>query len=171
MTENGLPLIHSFDPIADSGCRVLILGTMPGVASLTKNQYYGHSRNAFWPIMTSLLNMVASLSYEDRCRTLLDHHIALWDVVAACRRSGSADSAIREEIPNDIPGLLRRTPAIQRIYFNGGGAEKLFNRLILPHLPNHQYQYRRLASTSPAYVLPFEAKLNNWMVIVNSPKM
>ena len=167
------PAVHceSFPPLLGPRPRVLVLGSMPGAASLAAGQYYAHPRNAFWPIMTSLLNMDASLSYEDRCRTLLDHHIALWDVVGACRRPGSADSAIREEIPNDIPGLLGRAPAIQRIYFNGGAAERLFNRLIMPYLPPDQFKFQRLPYTSPAYVLPLENKLNAWSVIVNSPKM
>lgn len=161
----GAPVIRGFPPVADAGCRVLILGTMPGTASLRKRQYYGHPRNAFWPIMEALLGIDPSESYEERRRALLDRHIALWDVLESCRRPGSADADIREGRPNDIAGLLGGCPLIGLVCFNGGGAERLFNRWARPAAGRPGTRYLRLPSTSPAFAMPFEAKLAAWSAV------
>ena len=52
--NDGTDMLQSFDPVADSRSRVLVLGTMPGVMSLQKQQYYGHPRNAFWSLVAAL---------------------------------------------------------------------------------------------------------------------
>lgn len=79
-----------FPPIAAPDARVLILGTMPSEASLQKQQYYGYGRNAFWPILYALWDEPFEEDYEKRCRFLTGRGIALWDVLAACDRPGSA---------------------------------------------------------------------------------
>ena len=79
-------LIHSFDPIVDGGCRILVLGTMPGEESLRKQQYYGHPRNAFWPIMAALCGQELPDAYQHRKAMLLETRIALWDVCRRARR-------------------------------------------------------------------------------------
>jgi len=91
--------IYSFEPIADEKCKVLILGTMPGVMSLKKQQYYGYDRNAFWRIMYALFDLVPDDDYERRKHFVLEHHIAVWDVLMACEREGSSDSDIKNPIP------------------------------------------------------------------------
>jgi hypoxanthine-DNA glycosylase len=159
------PVIRGFPPVADRQCRALILGTMPGVASLRKQQYYGHPRNAFWPIMETLLGIDPAESYEGRLRALLAHHIALWDVLESCRRPGSADADIREERPNDIAGLLEDCPLIELVCFNGGGAERLFSRRARPAVDRPGMRYLRLPSTSPAFAAPFEVKLAAWSAV------
>ena len=74
-----MPIIHGFAPIAGSHAKILILGSMPGEASLTANQYYAHQRNAFWPVMAPLLKIQADACYEEKIIALQASPIALWD--------------------------------------------------------------------------------------------
>ena len=99
---------QSFDPVADTDSRLLILGSMPGVRSLQMQQYYGHPQNRFWPLVTMLLGYAeVPLDYADKKQMLLDNRIALWDVLGYCEREGSLDSDITCEQPNDLAGFCR----------------------------------------------------------------
>lgn len=99
---------QSFDPVADTDSRLLILGSMPGVRSLQMQQYYGHPQNRFWPLVTMLLGYAeVPFDYADKKQMLLDNRIALWDVLGYCEREGSLDSDITCEQPNDLAGFCR----------------------------------------------------------------
>lgn len=153
-------MITGFAPIADDDSRVLILGSMPSEASLAKSEYYGHPRNAFWPLISALLGEPLRSSYAARADMLLRHGIALWDVVASCERAGSSDAAIRNVVANDFPAFLAAHPKIRYIFFNGGKAWELYKKHI--GLNDDRYVYERLGSTSPAHAVPFEARLRDW---------
>jgi hypoxanthine-DNA glycosylase len=161
--------IHSFPPIARATARVLILGSMPGEASLRANQYYAHPRNQFWPIAGDLFGFDPASPYEVRVARVRSADIALWDVLESCIRVSSLDSAIepRSAIPNDFAGFLAAHPQIRRICFNGAKAEALYIRLVRPQLAaNPKVEHLRLPSTSPAHAaLPLAAKLRAWQVI------
>ncbi len=161
--------IHSFPPIAAPDARVLVLGSMPGLASLRLRQYYGHPQNAFWNIMAELLGFDAALDYTGRCAALVQHGIALWDVLAACERDGSLDSAIApaSSVPNDFAPFLERHRQIDRVCFNGAAAERLFRRHVLPGLVSGAgLALQRLPSTSPAHAgMPFAQKLQAWRAL------
>ena len=152
--------IASFDPVAAPDARVLILGTMPSVESLRQSFYYAHPRNAFWPMLARILAEPEPASVEEKKALLLRHRIALWDVAQSCVRPGSLDSAIRDALPNDVPGLLKRCPEIQAILFNGATAQNLYRKLI-GDVPAGLRSVR-IPSTSPAYTLKFEAKRAAW---------
>ena len=94
--------ISSFLPIIDAQSEILILGSIPGVKSLEKQQYYGHPQNKFWKIIFELLNEEFTDDYTQRIATISKHHIALWDVIDSCERKGSLDSEIRNEEANQI---------------------------------------------------------------------
>jgi len=143
-------LVRSFAPIAAPDARLLILGSMPGAASLAADQYYAHPRNAFWPIMGALIGAGPEKSYAERKRLLVSRRIALWDVLASCERPGSLDSDIREEIPNDFASFFAAHPDIRRIGLNGGKAAASFARYAKPHCPP-SVEVRVLPSTSPAH--------------------
>lgn len=154
--------IHSFPPIIDAGCRVLVLGTMPGVQSLKKQQYYGHKQNTFWKIIFSLFDEEFTEDYSRKKEVLLRHHIALWDVLKSCEREGSADADIKNPVPNDFKSLFIDYPGINHIYFNGAFAQKLFQRHVKGTFDIKDMQLHLLPSTSPANALRFEDKLLKW---------
>ena len=150
-----------FPPIAAPDARVLILGTMPSEASLQKQQYYGYGRNAFWPILYALWDEPFEEDYEKRCRFLTGRGIALWDVLAACDRPGSADAAIRNPEPNDMAAFAAGHPRIERLFFNSANAAALYERLAQPD-PFSGVGRQTLPSTSPARAMRFEDKLEQW---------
>lgn len=157
--------VESFPPVAGHAATRLILGSMPGVASLTAARYYAHPQNAFWRIMGELLGFEPDASYRQRVDALIAARIALWDVLATCERPGSLDSAIRRdsEVANDVPGLLREQPGIRRIFFNGAAAEAAFRRHHPLLLRQPGLDFVRLPSTSPAHAsLRFDQKSEVW---------
>ena len=158
--------MHSqgFPPIARRDARVLILGSLPGQESLRRRQYYAQPRNAFWPIMGELYGFSADLPYARRTAALKRSGVALWDVLRACERPGSLDSAIARGscVPNDLPAFLEQHPNIRVIGFNGGEAQRIFTRSLLPRLDASGLAFVRLPSTSPAHTLPLAAKAAQW---------
>ena len=156
-----------FPPIADAQATTLILGSMPGEQSLRENQYYANTHNAFWRIMASLFGFAHDTPYAERARILLQHRIALWDVIQGCKRRGSLDSAIDNQsiVANDFASFYRKHPHIRRVFFNGTKAEQEYRKRVLPDLPDtaQDIAYSRLPSTSPAMAqLSFEQKLEAW---------
>ena len=141
--------IHSFPFSADERSRVLILGSMPGVESLKQQQYYAHPRNLFWEFMGELFGAGRELPYEERLAGLRDNRIALWDVAHSCVRPGSLDSNMSAVEANDFEALLRVSPNIESVFFNGQKAARLFNTLVLPGL-KRDLDFITLPSTSPA---------------------
>ncbi|MDY6310298.1 MAG: DNA-deoxyinosine glycosylase [Cyanobacteriota bacterium] len=140
----------SFLPNADNNSKILILGSMPGVKSLSEQQYYAHPQNRFWKIMAKFCSCenLTALSYPQKLKTLLQNHIALWDVIESCQRPGSLDSDIQNETPNDIGRLLKKYPNIKTICLNGNKSYSSFKKYF-PNLLN-SYQCFKLPSTSPA---------------------
>jgi double-stranded uracil-DNA glycosylase len=166
-----LPLIHSFPPIAAPGARLLILGTMPGRASLRAGEYYAHPRNAFWRIAGELFGFPHSFSYAERVASLKSRGVAVWDVLQLCTRESSLDSDIDEAsvVPNDLNRFLTDYPGIELIGFNGSTAARLFERYVVPTLGEKHRAIKRvrLPSTSPAHArVPAEEKLRIWREMV-----
>ena len=152
---------------------MLVLGTVPSIASLAKQQYYGHPQNAFWPIMGRLFGAGLDVPYEERKRILCEHGVAVWDVLRECYREGSLDTSIHveSESPNDIAGFLRDQPQVRSIFFNGSKAETAFRRHVLPQVAEleREFRYARLPSTSPAHAgRTFAQKLAAWRVVARS---
>jgi len=147
--------------------RALILGSMPGAASLEATQYYAFLHNVFWKIMGELFGVEPGLDYPSRLHKLMSCQIALWDVVATCHRPGSLDSAIAEDSveANDFDRFFARHSRIIDVYFNGQTAAKLFRKKVQPGL-QRKFSYLTLPSTSPANAtMNYAAKLEAWSVI------
>jgi hypoxanthine-DNA glycosylase len=159
--------IYGFPPAVTPATRVLVLGSMPSVASLEIEQYYGKPQNAFWRIMGALFDAGPEHPYATRLERLNAHGVGLWDVVASCVRPGSLDSNIRmrDVEVNDFAGLLDRCPLIAHVFFNGRKSEEIFNRWVSPALAakHAALVYHSMPSTSPAMAaLGFTAKLDQW---------
>ncbi|MBT2748796.1 MULTISPECIES: DNA-deoxyinosine glycosylase [unclassified Lysobacter] len=165
MSRPTAAVLHSFAPIESPRARVLILGSMPGVASLSAGRYYAHPQNRFWPIMGELIGAGPELAYERRIEALRAAGVALWDVLAQCEREGSLDSAIRDDtaVANDFAGFLARHRQVRTVLFNGAKAEHSFRRFVLKPLARPDLRLLRLPSTSPANASQRgEAKLAAW---------
>jgi hypoxanthine-DNA glycosylase len=160
--------VESFAPITNPSAKILILGSMPGVASLKANQYYAHPRNAFWPIMGTILNFDATLPYPGRINALKEGGVALWDVLQQCERPGSLDNAIKNgsRVVNDFATFFQQHPHIKTIAFNGAEAEKTFKKHVLTTKDIPTASLIRLPSTSPAHTLPLIEKLAAWRHIL-----
>lgn len=162
--------IYGFPPILGERPRLLILGSMPSVASLEKHQYYGKPQNAFWRVMAALFDFDPELDYEDRARRLANEGVAIWDVLASCVRPGSLDSAIQPgtEVVNDFENLFQRYPEVGYVFFNGRKAEDVYRKRVLPSVNDLRPDlvYQSLPSTSPAMAtLDFSAKLERWRAV------
>lgn len=153
--------------MAHHDARVLILGSLPGVMSLQRGEYYAQPRNAFWRIIGELAGASPELPYTERLQRLNECGIALWDVCAAGRRAGSLDSAIdlASVEPNDFGKFLHIHSGIRRICFNGQRAKEIFDRKVVqsPRRRFESLRYQVLPSTSPAHAgMPFAQKLAHW---------
>lgn len=170
-------LARSFPPIEGEHVHTLILGTMPGQASLNAVEYYAHPRNAFWPVMMAIIakgnpdrTAVQALGYPERCQRLMDNGYGVWDVLAQCDRPGSLDSNISRdsERPNDIDSLLHRHPELLRIACNGKTACRLLTRHHADTLSRwkelgRELEVVTLPSTSPAMAsLSLAMKHQRW---------
>jgi methylated-DNA-[protein]-cysteine S-methyltransferase len=152
--------LHSFKPFVGSRSKILILGTMPGPEALRKREYYGFGGNHFWRIMGDLFARRPLSSYADKLTLLKKNRIALWDVYRWCRRIGASDSAIKNERLNDVSGLLRRYPAIRRVFVNGRAAHAVYRRFFQDKIG---LAAEVLPSTSPANAsLSYADKLRKW---------
>ncbi len=162
--------IQSFPPIIGPNARILILGSIPGAASLAANEYYAHPRNLFWRIIADLLNTGLLPDYSSKTQALINARVALWDVMKSCYRPGSLDVAINKQsiVANDFNALFKSHPQIQQVFFNGATAEQSFRRLVLPGLNCQPLSLQRLPSTSPAHAaMTYQQKLKHWRAIVD----
>ncbi|HTD29084.1 MAG TPA: uracil-DNA glycosylase family protein [Xanthomonadaceae bacterium] len=190
MGSPSLNRIHGFPPIENPSARILILGSMPGDASLRANQYYAHPQNLFWRIFGEIVGYphdarvrasdqgdtstnpastgahnLRDAAYAEKVRVLRAANIALWDVLASCHRKGSLDSGIVHETQqaNDFAGFFTSHRQIVRVLFNGATAETCFQRHAARSLDGAAIQCMRLPSTSPANAsIPYATKLAAW---------
>jgi hypoxanthine-DNA glycosylase len=155
----------AFAPVAGPGTRVLILGSLPGAASLRAGQYYAHPQNGFWRLIGAVIGSeIAALPYPERLAALEAAGVGLWDVVASAERPGSADAAIRDPEHADLARLVAGLPALRAVGFNGGTAARIGRRQLaaLPDGP----ALVDLPSSSPAYaVMPLAEKRARWLAL------
>ncbi len=167
-------MIYAFSPVCGETPRILILGSMPSVKSLEEKMYYGHPRNQFWPIIFTLLGEEVSgvhteIAYDDKLEKLRCSGIALWDVYKECDRDGSLDANIVNGQYNDLSGFVNTHPSLRLIVFNGGKAAEALkkNKSLAQILKLKGIETRIMPSTSPAYTLGFEKKLEAWREIID----
>lgn len=152
-----------FAPIAREDARILILGSLPGQRSLQEMEYYAHPQNVFWPIMRELFSVDGS--YEKRCKQLVKHRIAVWDVLARSVRPGSMDADIQTKTAetNDFNRLFSEHPDVDLVCFNGKKAAQMFKGMVKLEQSWSLMRFETLPSTSPAYAsMSFADKLSRW---------
>lgn len=154
------PRKSSFPPVVAPDCRLLVLGSLPGEASLAAARYYAHPRNLFWHLIgTVIAQDLVSLDYEARLAALLEAKVGLWDTVASALRRGSLDTAIREETTNPLGALAATLPDLRAVAFNGAHAAKIGERL----LASSPHARIALPSSSPAHAaMPLAEKERHW---------
>ena len=149
-------------PVVTHEVRLLILGSLPGEASLAAERYYAHPRNQFWRLLETVLGEpLDALAYEERLRTLLGRGVGLWDTVASAERKGSLDGAMRSIAANPLQQLTAGLPRLEAIGFNGGTAARIGRR----ELGATPLQLIDLPSSSPALTLAFEEKARRWLAL------
>ena len=157
-------MLRGFPPVVAADTHTLILGSFPGEASLAATQYYAHPRNQFWRLLGAALDEtnLHELPYEERLTRVLAHGIGVWDVLDACQREGSLDSAIRHAQPNDFASLREHAPLLRKVCFNGKTAGRF-----APVIGEAGYATLVLPSSSPANaMLSFDQKLRLWRDIL-----
>ena len=154
----------AFAPVVDANTRLLILGSLPGDASLRAGQYYGHPQNAFWRLMGTVVGEdLHGMAYEARLATLARHRVGVWDVIEEAERRGSLDTAIRNVAHNDLAALVETLPNLRAVAFNGGRAAKTGMKLLAGHA--ERLALIPLPSSSPALTAPFAVKAQAWSVL------
>ena len=154
---------RSFPAVYDEKTRVLVLGSLPGDASLAQARYYAHPTNQFWSLIGAVIDQdLRQLDYHKRLSALRAAGVGLWDVLSAATRAGSSDGAIRKARTNDLRGFKAALPSLQAFAFNGGTASKTGTRLLaacgVDLLP--------LPSSSAAYCrMSLDEKRAQWMAI------
>lgn len=162
---NAASIKTSFPPISNAETTILILGTMPGDKSLELGEYYGHARNRFWKIISTITNNDLPLAYSGKKELLLKSGIAVWDVAHKANRKGSLDSAIKDEEPNDLDNFITRHKHLKIIGFNGKKSETLFDKYFERR---NGIKYISLPSTSPANAgIDFDNICKLWRQILN----
>ncbi len=158
-----MTLKRAFDPVVDANTRLLILGSLPGDASLKAGQYYGHPQNGFWRLVGGVIGAdLVALPYPQRLEALKVAGVGLWDVIASAERPGSLDAAIRNAEAADLNRLVDRLPLSRAVAFNGGTAARLGRRSLTPRPGLHLID---LPSSSPAYTRPLAEKAAAWAAL------
>ena len=156
--------ISSFSPIINKDSKILILGSIPGVKSLEKQEYYGHPQNKFWKIIFELFHEEFTEDYRLKVDILKRHHVALWDVIDSCERKGSLDSEIKNEKTNSVEQILEEFPNIRALFCNGGKSHQILQKMIAG---KSEIPIFKLPSTSPLHTISYERKLEDWRKITH----
>ena len=159
-----MTLKRCFPPVVDTHTRVLILGSLPGEASLAQAQYYAYKHNQFWRLAGEVIGQdLPGMDYDARLQALRAHRLGLWDVVAEAKREGSLDSNIRDHAGNDLVGLIASLPELAVIAFNGGTAARIGQKALGAYGGSHHIL--TLPSSSPAHTLSYAEKLRAWQAL------
>ena len=158
-----MSLKSAFGPVVDANTRLLILGSLPGDASLKAGQYYGHPQNGFWRLIGGVIGVdLPALPYPERLEALKAAGVGLWDVIASATRPGSLDTAIRDVEAADLNQLIETLPRLRAVAFNGGTAARIGRRSLTLHAGVDLID---LPSSSPAYTRPLSEKAAAWSVL------
>ena len=155
-------VLHNIPPLYGEKSETLILGSFPSVKSREAEFFYGHPQNRFWRVLAGVFSAPVPETVEQKKKLVLENRLALWDVIAECEITGSADTSIKNVKPNDIAGIIENT-AVSRIFVNGKTAEKYYIRYIEKTVAQKAVC---LPSTSPANAAwSLDRLINAWQII------
>lgn len=153
---------HPFPPLYNKDSKILILGSFPSVKSREQMFFYGHPQNRFWKVISAVYECDVPETVEEKKRLLYEHGVALWDVIASCEITGSADSSIKNVKVNDLSMILEEAD-IRQIFVNGRTAEKYYKKYTEAQVGIDAFC---LPSTSPANaVWSVERLVEEWKVL------
>ena len=156
-------IIHPIEPVFDENSKILILGSFPSVKSREEGFFYGNPQNRFWKVLSSLYKEESPNTIEKKKEFLLSHNIAMFDVIKSCDIVGSADSTIKNVVPNDFANILLNSK-INRIFTNGNLAHTLYNKYVFEKVGIEDI---KLPSTSPANAaFSLERLIEAWKIIL-----
>ena len=155
-------ICHPFPPLYDGNSKILVLGSFPSVKSREQLFFYGHPQNRFWRVTAAVYGAETPKTIPEKKAFLLSHGIALWDVIASCEITGSADSSIKNAVANDLSPIFAEA-AIKHIFVNGQTAKRFYDRRTKPLIGR---EAAVLPSTSPANAAwSFEKLVTAWQVL------
>ncbi len=155
-------ITHPLRPLFQADSIILILGSFPSVKTREYGFFYGHPQNRFWPLLERIFGVKLSTDIEERRAFLLQHHLAVYDVIYQCDIVGSSDASIQNVIPSDLSPIFKEAD-IKHVFCNGGTAYRYYQK----------YQERKtgfkaiqLPSTSPANArYSMEDLYHQWRII------
>lgn len=155
---------RSMAPAGATDPSLLVLGSLPGEASLAAQRYYAHPQNQFWRLLGRAIGEpLGELDYDARLARLAMRGVGLWDVVGEATRIGSLDGALRNVSANPLAAFVASHPRLRAIAFNGQTASRLGRRIV----GDAPLAFIDLPSSSPAYTLAFAEKAVRWSVLAN----
>lgn len=155
-------MIHSIPPTYDASSKILVLGSFPSVASREQSYFYAHPQNRFWKVLAAIFEKEIPQKTEDKKSFLLQHHVAVWDVIFSCDIVGSSDSSITDVKANDLRPILDEAE-IRAIFVNGRKAAQLYKKYIEPSIGIKAID---LPSTSPANAAwSLEKLTESWKIL------
>ena len=155
-------IVHPIPPLFDQNSKKLILGSFPSIKSREAMFFYGHPQNRFWRLIAMIYGEDAPLSTEEKSKLILKHNLALWDSIKTCTITGSADSSVKDVVPNDLSVILNGS-RVTEIYCNGALSYKMYMKYIFP---TTQTEAVKLPSTSPANAAySIERLYESWKII------
>ncbi len=156
---------HPIAPVYDEKSKILILGSFPSVKSREQGFFYGHPQNRFWKVVATVHGCAVPTTIEEKRLFLLEHGIAVWDVIQSCEIVGSSDSSIKDVVANDLRVILNAAD-IRQIFVNGRKAEELYKKYVAPEIGREAVF---LPSTSPANAAwSVERLVEQWKKVVSS---
>lgn len=158
-----MKIIHPIPPVYDDNSKILILGSFPSVKSREYGFFYGHPQNRFWRVIAEIFDEKTPETVEEKKAVLIKNGVAVWDVIHSCEICGSADSSIKNAVPNNINYIINES-RIERVFTNGKKADELYRKYLEKETG---IKAVCLPSTSPANAAwTFERLTEKWKEIL-----
>ena len=121
---------ESIPPFINEKSEILILGSLPSIASREQGFFYAHPQNRFFKVLAKVFDEKEPKGIDERKAFLRTHHIALYDVIYECDICGSSDATIKNVKPIKLKELLKQYPNISKIYTTGKKAKDLYDKYL-----------------------------------------